>query len=197
MAILCPQCGEIHFETTTSPAPTHCRRCESDLNGVAGYAPLLATDAAAAAPPRTRTGAAWVVAGLVLLGVAGGCWWLGVDRYTSAKKTTATVVSARASAADGGGPSKGQTRGTVTATYTVNGRTYHQYPGVRGQGAAFDVYYLPGDPAGASEERPFAFLLAAAVLTKVGLIVLLRGVFQFSVARARESDYRRVMRAAA
>jgi hypothetical protein len=134
-----------------------------------------------------------VILGVVVLVLAGVMWWWGGVRFTSAKKVEATVVPLESQSYGGNGPKPGQIRHPHTATYTIQGKKYYQYPGVRQIGDKFTVYYLPDEPDSAQEEPPFAFLIAAGVLTKLGLLLLIRGLFQFSVSRAREADYRRTM----
>jgi hypothetical protein len=195
MAIVCPQCSEIHFETPGTAAVTHCRKCGSDVNGVIGLAPLVAADAAAngATKLRSREGLVRVYIGLVLLTTAGGLGWWGLTQYNGAKAATAVVIPAGSGSADGKGPTKDQIRHPHTAVYTVGGKKYFQYPGVRQLNDTFEVYYQPGNPAQANEERPWLILGVSGVLFKIGLITLLLGLFKFSVARAREADRNKVM----
>ena len=59
MARLCPRCGEIHFETATSPLPAQCKRCEADLNEASGLMPWMhyedpPADASATPPPKGK-----------------------------------------------------------------------------------------------------------------------------------------------
>lgn len=193
MAIICPQCSEIHFEQPNAPPPTHCRKCESDLHGVAGLVPLHAADESARpTKPRTKEGLRLAMIGVGVIAAAGGLGWWGWDRYQTAKTATAVVVRADASA---GGVKGGKVRDNATAVYKVGGSTYYQYPGIRKEGDKFEVYYQPGDPAAASEERPWLFLGAAGVLLKLGVLTLGRGLFRFTVARAREADRERTMNA--
>lgn len=197
MARLCPQCGEIHFDTTTSPMPTHCRRCEADLNEASGLMPRLKeeqeTPAGGAPPAQSRPrrkgtlpeGTVRMIVGGVILLAAGVMLFLGYDWNTRAKSATATV-------AEGNGPKWAQ-RDRNTATYTAGGKTHHMYPGVRKVGDTFTMYYLPEDPGTGYEQRPFLMLLIGGKVLMVGLGVLALGIFKFAVGRARTVDFERTM----
>lgn len=191
MAIICPECSEIHFETTSAPAPTHCRKCEADLNQVAGLLPYAAMNDFIPGPiVRTKTGLVRVAIGAGLLFVSCVCGWVGYHRFTSVKETTATVVSKKDAR---GNVSPSHVRNQATASYSVGGKDFFIYPGVRSLGAKFAVYYDPGNPAVADEQKPWMFFLFSALAFKIGLVVLIRGLFAFGIARAQESDLRKVM----
>lgn len=196
MAIVCPKCGEIYFATATSPAPTHCKKCEADLNEVAGVIPLMAVGGTGVrSAPQTKAGVVPLVVGATLLLLSGVLWYVGVSRFNQAKKATATVVQV-ASLGKTVDVKPSKVRSTATAVYTAGGKGYAQYPGVRGEGATFEVYYLPGQPDDAHEERPWLFLLLAGLASKLGLVFVVRGAIKFAVTRARETDYQKVMASA-
>jgi hypothetical protein len=189
MAIICPQCGEIHFETGGA-TPTHCRKCETDLNQVAGIlAPNSVDENAKPRPLTSKTGLGWITAGAVLIVASGLTAWWGVTKYNGVKETSAKVILKK----EAKDVKPAQVREQATAVYSVGGREYYLYPGVRMLNTQFPVYYNPKDPADANETRPWMFLLVAGAAFLVGLIVLIRGLFRFMVARARESDLRKVM----
>lgn len=191
MAIICPQCSEIHFDTNGAAPPSHCRKCEADLNQAAGILPTLDIDENGKAEPfRIRTGKLFMVIGgvLIVLGVALGSW--GAYRYNSVKETMAIVIEKK----DAKGVDPSHVRETGTAVYKVGGKERYIYPGVRMLGVQFPVYYSPSNPDDANESRPWMHMFFAVVMFLLGSITLVRGVLNFLVARARESDLRKVMR---
>lgn len=201
MARLCPQCGEIHFETTAAPMPTHCRKCEADLNEASGLLPRLQieeqppADGAAKAKPAPRPkrkgplpdGMRRIITGGAIILAAGVMLFLGYDWYSRVKQTTATVSEGASDAP------KWAKRDRLYATYTVGPKTYYQYPGVRMGGDTFPVYYLPEDPATGYEQRPFLWLLIGGKVMFIGLGVLAFGIMKFAVGRARAVDFERTM----
>lgn len=193
MAIICAECGEIHFDSGV--APTHCRKCEADLTQVAGFAPLLKEfddeqKAAKAAPKPKRkwaTGAIPTLVGVGILVASGVAFWVGLERYNAAKETTATII-----------PAKGKldpkvVRNDNTAVYTANGKEFNMYPGVRVPGTAFKVYYSPTNPANASEERPWLTMLFSGFGFLLGGLFTATGLLRMAVARAMEADRRLTM----
>ncbi len=193
MAIICAECGEIHFDSGV--APTNCRKCEADLNQVAGYAPLLKEldeeqKAAKAAPKPKRPWAAGAIPTLIgasILVASGIAFWIGWERYNTAKETTATII-----------PAKGKldpkvVRNDNTAIYSVNGKDYNMYPGVRVPGTSFKVYYSPTNPAAAAEERPWMTMLLSTFGFLIGSLFTASGLLKMGVARAREADQRLTM----
>ena len=190
MARLCPQCGEIHFETTTQPMPLSCRKCNSDLNGVPGLLPNLATDGNFSNQPKapgSKEGVSRILIGLGVLALAGGLIYFGLQRYNGAKEVTAVVVEKSAKA------QKHQRRDNYTAEYTVNGKVFYQYPGIRQLNDQFKVYYFAEQPEDADEQRPYACFIAATVLFLIGKTLLIRGLLKFFIARAREADFNKFM----
>jgi hypothetical protein len=190
MAIICAECGEIHFDSGV--APTHCRKCEADLNQVAGFAPMLrefdeekkAAKAAPKAAFKLGVGMLPAIVGASILLAAGIAFWVGWVRYDAAKETSATIV-----------PVKGKmdpkfVRNDNTATYTVGGKDYFMYPGVRVPGTAFKVYYPPTNPADASEERPWMLMLLSTFAFLIGCLFTASGLLKMVLARAREADRR-------
>jgi hypothetical protein len=203
MARLCPQCGEIHFETTTSPLPSHCRKCEADLNEASGLMPRLQLEEqeqppadGTTPPPRPKPkkakgplpdGMKRIIAGGVVIAAAGVMLYLGYDWHTRVKQATATVAEG-----ESGAPAAAR-RNRQYATYTVGPKTYYQYPGIRQTGEAFPVYYLPEDPATGYEQKPFLWIVIGGKVLMIGLGVLGFGLMKFMVARARAADFQRTM----
>lgn len=200
MARLCPQCGEIHFETSTSPLPSHCRKCNADLNQASGLMPAMQLEEAQAdAPPPPKVPAKVVFGRLArtpgFKGILIGCGFLvaagvmlslGVSWHTRVKETKATVHV-------GNDAPKEAKRDRLTATYTVGTKKYFQYPGIRSEGATFTVYYLPEDPATGYEAKPFLWLVIGGGVLLIGLVTLTFGVVKFSVGRAQAADHQKVM----
>jgi len=195
MARICPQCEEIHFETTTQAMPTHCRRCEADLNGVAGIAPLIQqqkNDAKNGAQYKRATsskGRNQFLIGLLFLLLGGGGFYYGFYLRDNSIEAKAFVVKVDKSMKVP--PSK--VRNNCTAYYMVKGKKEYAYPGVRADGDSFDVYYSPSSPGESSEEKPFIILVVAGFLVKIGFWMFVWGLFKFLVARAQERDYHRTM----
>jgi hypothetical protein len=200
MARLCPQCGEIHFETATAPMPSHCRKCEANLNEASGLMPHLqleeqAADAATPPPAQPRPkakgplpdGMKRIIAGGVIIAAAGVMLFLGYDWHTRVKQATATVAEGES------GAPKAARRNRQYATYTVGPKTYYQYPGIRQTGESFPVYYLPEDPATGYEQKPFLWLVIGGKVLMIGLGVLTFGVMKYAVGRARVADFQRTM----
>ena len=190
MARLCPQCGEIHFETTTSPMALSCRKCNSDLNGVPGLMPNMATEGNISNQPKSpgsKEGVARILIGLGILALAGGLFYVGLQRYNGAKEATAVVVEKSEKA------QKHQKREKNTAEYTVNGKVFYQYPGIRQVNDQFKVYYFAEQPDDADEQRPYVCFLAASVLFLIGMTLLIRGLMKFFITRAREADFNKFM----
>ncbi len=190
MARLCPQCGEIHFETTTTPMPLSCRKCNSDLNGVPGLIPNMPADGNLSDQPKlpgSKAGVAQILIGFGILALTGGLIYFGLQRYNGAKEVTAVVVEKAAKA------QKHQRRDNYTAEYTVNGKVFYQYPGIRQINDQFKIYYFADKPDDADEQRPYACFLAAAVLLLVGMAILAKGALKLFITRAREADFNKFM----
>lgn len=199
MARLCPQCGEIHFETSANPLPPDCRKCGANLHEASGLMPGLQLEEAQTAAPAPKTPAKvvlkqWgktpgfkgIVVGLVILLVAGVTLYLGWDWHSRVKEAKANVhVSNDAP--------KWAKRDRVSATYTVGTKKYPQYPGLRREGDTFTVYYLPEDPATGYEAKPFLWLVIGGKVLLIGLGVLAFGVMRFSIGRAQIADHQKVM----
>lgn len=205
MARLCPQCGEIHFETTANPLPTHCRKCEANLNEASGLMPRLqleeleqsqtGTDKADAPKPKPKPrrkgplpdGMTQIIVGGVIIAAAGVMLFLGYDWYSRVKQATATVAEG-----ESGAPKEAR-RNRQYATYTVGSKTYFQYPGIRQTGESFPLYYLPEDPATGYEQKPFLWIVIGGMVLLIGLGVLGFGGMKFAVGRARVADFARTM----
>jgi hypothetical protein len=199
MARLCPQCGEIHFETTTNPLPSHCRKCEADLNEASGLLPRMQFEesppADAASPPPVKRkpkgplpdGMKRIIIGGAIIAAAGVMLYLGYDWHTRVKEATATVSEGVSEAP------KAAKRDRLYAQYTVGSKTYYQYPGIRQRGESFPVYYLPEDPATGYEQKPFLWIVIGGKVLFIGLGVLTFGIFKFAVGRARVADFQRTM----
>ncbi len=199
MARLCPQCDEIHFETTGSPLPTHCRKCGADLNEAAGLLPVGSyEDAPADQKPKAKPkakhpGGKWpnglkgIVIGVSVLIVAGVLITLGVGWNTQAKEVKVEILNAPADTP------KQFRRDLLTGRYSVGSKTYYAYPGLRREKETGTLYYLPDDPATTYEMRPFFTLLIGSKLFFIGLSILTIGVIKFLVARARTVDFERTM----
>lgn len=203
MARLCPQCGEIHFETSASPLPATCRKCNANLNEASGLMPAMQLEEAQSGEPAPQVSAKekfrqWgktpgfkgVIVGSVLLIVAGVTLYLAWGWHSGVKEVTATCHVAT------GDTPKWAKRDRVTATYTVGTKKYPQYPGVRAEGTTFTVYYLPSDPATGYEAKPFLWLVIGGKVLLIGLGVLSFGLMKFFVGRAQVVDYERTMAAA-
>lgn len=202
MARLCPQCGEIHFETTANPMPSHCRKCEANLNEASGLLPRMhleeeqppaAADTPPPAKPKPRRkgplpdGMMRIIVGGAIIAAAGVMLYLGYDWHTRVKQATATVEEGESSAP------KAARRNRQYATYTVGSKMYYQYPGIRQTGEAFPVYYLPEDPATGYEQKPFLWIVIGGKVLLIGLGVLAFGVMKYAVGRARVADFQRTM----
>jgi hypothetical protein len=196
MAIICAECGEIHFDSGV--APTRCRKCEADLTQVAGFAPLLkefddeqkaAKNKKGEKPPRKpwAAGAIPTLVGVSILVASGAAFWVGLERYNAAKETTATIVPVR------GKLDPKVIRNDNTAVYTANGKEFNMYPGVRVPGTSFKVYYSPTNPANASEERPWLTMLFSGFGFLLGGLFTATGLLRMAVARARDADHRLTM----
>ncbi len=199
MARLCPQCGEIHFETSASPLPATCRKCNANMNEASGLMPALQLEEAQSAEPAPKVSAKqrfqqWgqtpgfkgIIVGGVVLIAAGVILYLAWGWYSGVKEVTATCHV-------GPDAPKWAKRDRVTATYTVGTKKYPQYPGVRAEGTTFTVYYLPDDPATGYETKPFLWLVIGGLVLMIGLSVLSFGLMKFFVGRAQIADYQRTM----
>jgi TRAP-type C4-dicarboxylate transport system permease small subunit len=199
MARLCPQCGEIHFETSTNPLPSACRKCGANLNEASGLMPGLKMDEeqATTPPPKTPPKVVWgqlmkangfkgIIVGVLVIAAAGVMLYLGWTWHTRVKEAKATVHA-------GNDAPKWAKRDRATATYVVGSKTYHQYPGVRPEGATFTVYYLPEDPATGYEMKPILWLIIGGMVLLIGLAILTFAVFKFTIGRAQTADFRKVM----
>lgn len=200
MARMCPQCGEIHFDTSSGPRATHCRKCNSDLNEAAGLMPTTHLEQAqsgqsAPKPTAKQLFSSWgktpgfkgIVVGLCLIAAAGMMLYLGWDWYSRVKEATAVCHTAAPETP------KDARRNHITATYTIGSKKYPQYPGVRAEGTPFTIYYLPEEPAVGYEARPFLWLVIGGKVLLIGLGVLVFGIMKFSVTRAQAADYERTM----
>jgi len=191
MAKVCPQCQQIHFETTTEPMPTKCRRCEADLSGMAGVIPVIHDDAndgrSLIAP---KVGVAQFLIGGTLLMICAGLVWFGLKSYNEAVEVTATVLKYN----KGMGGQEGVRRLENIAVINVDGRKVYTYPGVRIENDVFKAYYPPGQPEKAGESRPFLMLVGAAGCGLIGASMFVMGVFRFVLAQAQHRDYNRSLR---
>lgn len=201
MARLCPQCGEIHFETSANPLPSACRKCGANLNEASGLMPGLKLDEAEAAtatpPPKVPTKVVWgqlmkapgfkgILIGVLVIAAAGVMLYLGWGWHSRVKETKATVYVSNDAP-------KWAKRDRLSANYTVGSKTYPQYPGVRPENTTFTVYYLPEDPATAYEMKPILWLVIGGMVLLIGLAILTFGIFKFMVGRALTADFRKVM----
>ncbi|MCU0704579.1 MAG: hypothetical protein MUF18_11435 [Fimbriiglobus sp.] len=199
MARLCSQCGEIHFETSGSPLPLQCRKCNADLNGVSGLMPSFQHDEVEASRGTPRQtikqlfkrwsgvrGFGGIVAGCVVLLTAAAMLFLGYDWHTRVKEVTATVHPSTDAP-------KWAKRDRLSATYVVGTKKYPQYPGLRREGDTFPVYYLPEDPATGYETKPFLWLLIGGGVALIGVGVLTFGFFRFGISRAQIADFEQTM----
>ncbi len=200
MARLCPQCGEIHFETSGSPLPANCRKCNANLNDAAGLMPTQHLEEAQSAAPQPKAtpkevfrqwgqspGFKGIIVGVLVLAAAGVMLYMGWQWYTGVKEVTATCHVAA------GDAPKWAKRNHISATYTVGTKKYPQYPGVRAEGTAFPVYYLPDDPATGYEAKPFLWLVIGGMVLFIGLGVLSVALMKFFVGRAQIADCERTM----
>lgn len=192
MAVQCPSCSHVHFETNTATVPSHCAGCGHDLT--APVVPLTA------APNRTTNAGSisrpFLFAGLAVLSAAG---WLLVT--ATAERSKYLSATATVKAASGSREVQRQVRSSgewvryeyahaTEASYVVDGKRYPVTPGKRWQDKQqFDVWYLPDSPQLATDTRPFARLLGGVVLLTVGLFLfgLGFGVFGGLVEAAVES----------
>ena len=201
MARLCPQCGEIHFETSTNPLPPDCRKCGANLHEASGLMPALQLEDAEASTPTAQPrpkpkgaprqwgktpGFKGIVTGLVILVIAGVTLYFGWDWHSRVKEAKANVYASNDAP-------KWAKRDRVTATYTVGTKKYPQYPGLRREGDTFTVYYLPEDPATGYETKPFLWLVIGGKVLLIGLGVLAFGLMRFSIGRAQIADHHKVM----
>ena len=161
MAIACPSCEHIHFETNRAARPTHCTACGHDLSEP--VVPL-----AKASPPGARTKSVLGVrgpfffAGLAVLCLAG--WFLlsGVAERGRYVPVMATVSS-------------GYLEGTtpLNSVYVVDGKTYRTTVDRRWRLAdRFEVWYHPDAPEVATETRPYGQFLAATGFLIAGLFLI-------------------------
>lgn len=204
MARLCPQCGEIHFETAANPLPAHCRKCNANLNEASGLMTGLPisdvgeeqTDAPK--PPKRPfkqmmkqwskvQGFKGIVVGIVVLLAAAVMLFLGYDWHTRVKQVDAFVHFT-----DKDTPKEAK-RDKLTATYHIGTKKYYQYPGLRVEGASFPVYYLPEAPGNGYETKPFLWLIIGGLVAFVGMGILVFGVVKFCVGRALAADYVKTM----
>jgi hypothetical protein len=191
MARICPQCSQIHFETSTEPMPTRCRRCEADLNGFGASAiPIDEADANKSNAPPPQNGKMQFLIGFLLLTGCGGCVWYGLKEHNEAVEATATVVSYNKSMT----VPKGTNRNDAVAQFNVGSTRVYTYPGVRAGGDSFKVYYSPGKPESASEQRPFLFFVAAGFMGLIGGAMSVLGLSRFFISRAQHKDFNRIMK---
>jgi hypothetical protein len=191
MARICPQCSQIHFETSTEPLPTRCRRCDADLNGFGASAiPIDDADAQKSYGKAPQNGKMQFLIGFVLLAACGGCIWYGMKMYGEAVEATASVVKYNKSMT---APS-GTNRADNIAFFTLNGTRVYTYPGVRADGETFKVYYSPGKPESASEQKPFLLFVAAGFLGFIGTVMSVIGLMRFFISRAQHKDFNRTLR---
>ncbi len=200
MARLCPQCGEIHFETSASPLPSACRKCNADMNEASGLMPAMQLEEAQSATPRPKAtpkqvfqqwaktpGFKGIIIGVLVLTAAGVMLYMGWKWHTGVKEVTATCHVAPADTP------KWAKRNHITATYSIGTKKYPQYPGVRSEGTAFPMYYLPDDPATGYEAKPFLWLVIGGKVLLIGLGVLSFALMKFFVGRAQIADCERTM----
>ena len=190
MAIICPQCSEIHFNVNGDASVTECRKCQASLTEPSGILPTLELEPSAPSEQkRVKSGTPFIVigAGLLLVAVVLGSW--GAYQYTSVLEAPAVVIPQK----DANNPHPSQVRNLSTAAYKVDGKERYLYPGIRMVGAKFTVYYNPARPDDASEQRPWMPLFVAVVSFLLGLVSVVRGGFNFLVTRARESDFQKAM----
>lgn len=191
MARICPQCSQIHFETSTEPLPTRCRKCEADLNGFGASAvPVDEATASKSDSPAPQTGKMQFLIGFVLLAACGGLIWYGLKLYNESVETTALVVKYSKSMT----APPGTNRIDNIAFFTVGGARTYTYPGVRADGESFKVYYPPGKPEAASESRPFILFVVAGFCGLIGGSMTFFGLFRYFLSRAQYKDFNRTLR---
>ena len=161
MAVPCPACSHIHFETNRAALPSHCTACGHNLSEP--VVPL-----APASPPGARAKSVLGVrgpfffAGLAVLSLAG--WFLlsGMVERGTYLPVTATVTGGYLEWAS-----------PVNSSYVVDGQKYRTAVDRRWRlGDQFVVWHLPESPEHATEARPFAKLVAAVFLMAVGVFLL-------------------------
>ncbi len=201
MARICPQCREIHFETTDAPLPTHCRKCEADLNGVSDViaAYRFVYEQINNGPVRKSKakapGLTTLIVGVIVSVVAGIMTTLGMINYINAEKTEAKVMLA-SNAVNATAVPKWAIRDKRTAEYTVKGKPYYCYPGVRTDGQTFPIYYAPSDPIHSSEERPFLVLVVGVLVGLCGGFLTWKGILVLVVRSAQKLEHEKSMRVA-
>jgi hypothetical protein len=191
MARICPQCSQIHFETSTEPLPTKCSRCEADLNGFgASIVPVNDVSAAKSDPLAPQTGKLQFLIGFALLAACGGLIWYGLKLYNESIETTALVVKYNKSMST----PPGTNRADNIAFFMIGGTRIYTYPGVRADGESFKVYYPPSKPESASESRPFILFVVAGLFGLIGGAMTFIGLFRYFLSRAQYKDFNRTLR---
>lgn len=191
MARICPQCSQIHFETTTEPMPTPCTRCEGDLNGF-GSTPLPSDTPSVAQKDHTapQTGKMQFLIGFALLVCCGGLIWFGLKLYNESIESSALVIKYNKSMS----APPGTNRADNIAYFMVNNQRVYTYPGVRADGESFKIYYPPNKPEAASESKPFLIFVVAGFLALIGGSMTFLGLFRFFLSQAQHRDFAKTLR---
>lgn len=192
MAVQCPACSHVHFETNTVTVPTDCAGCGHDLS-----APVVPLSAAPQRPASTGGASrSFLFAGLAVLSAAGWLLVTGMAERSKYLPATATVKAASGSREaqrqirSSGEWIRYESANPTEASYVADGKRYAVSPGKRWQDKQqFDVWYLPESPQLATETRPFARLLVGVLLLTAGLFLfgLAFGVFGGVIEAAVES----------
>jgi hypothetical protein len=111
----------------------------------------------------------------------------------TAQTAEATVMMA--SDVSGATVPKWAIRDSRTAEFSVKGKRYYCYPGIRDKNAIFTIYYAPSDPTSASEERPFVMLVVGVLIGMVGGFMTWKGVLVMAVRSAQQLEHQKSMRA--
>ncbi len=167
MAVPCPACAHLHFETNRAEVPSHCAACGHDLaEPVAPPAPVPDR------PPPPAASRPLLCAAIAVLCVAGWLVLSGVAERGKYRPVTATITA-------------GYLEGTSAGNsyYLVDGQTYRTAIDRRWRLAdRFEMWYYPDAPEGATEVRPFGRFLAAGFLVVVGLFLVGLSVGIFGAA---------------
>lgn len=186
VAVVCPSCEHIHFETNRAALPSHCTACGHDLSQP------VATPPAPELPPPPAGSAgnrSFLLAGISVLCFSGWLLLSGLAERARYLPVMATVTASYLEWAEVKGHAdlmKGAIPGlaaTGNSFYVVDGKTYRTTIDRRWRlGDRFEVWYLPESPEEASEVRPYSRLLASIGVMVAGLFLLGRGFGVFGAA---------------
>ena len=180
MAVVCPSCERVHFDTNTAVRPTHCAGCGHDFaDPPVPLSPVRPPSSAGA----SKT---FLFAGVAVLCAAGGLLLSGVAERNEYESATATVKASSASKQvewqrrSSGEWVRYESARATEASYVVDGKRYPISPGDKWKDKQqFTVWHRTDAPERATETRPFGKLVAAVGLMAVGVFLfgLAFGVF--------------------